>query len=103
MQAVAQRAGIRSTRTISYHFAGKDDLIAAVSGEIFRIIGEFVAGHETHGVTQQREQAVPIRFTVVSWPWTPTLGSAWRFLSHAGSSSAPPFEATTTKSSPAVP
>src|SRR6266508_4247666 len=34
---------------------------------------------------------------------TPTLGSAWRFLNHAGSSSAPPLEATTTKSSPEVP
>jgi AcrR family transcriptional regulator len=42
LQAVAKRAGIPSTRTISYHFAGKDDLIAAVSAEIFRTIGEFV-------------------------------------------------------------
>ncbi|MFJ1758779.1 TetR/AcrR family transcriptional regulator [Amycolatopsis sp. NPDC088138] len=47
LQAVAKRAGIRSTRTISYHFAGKDDLIAAVSAEIFRIIGAFVAGQAT--------------------------------------------------------
>ena len=34
---------------------------------------------------------------------TPTLGSAWRFLNHAGSLSAPPLEATTTESSPEVP
>ena len=34
---------------------------------------------------------------------TPTLGSARRFLNHSGSSSAPPLEATTTKSSPDVP
>src|SRR5207248_7305993 len=34
---------------------------------------------------------------------TPTLGSAWRFLNHAGSSSEPALEATTTKSSPDVP
>jgi AcrR family transcriptional regulator len=43
LQAVARRAGIRSTRTISYHFAGKDDLIEAVTAEIFRTIGAFVA------------------------------------------------------------
>jgi AcrR family transcriptional regulator len=42
LQGVARYAGIPSTRTISYHFAGKDDLIAAVSAEIFRVIGEFV-------------------------------------------------------------
>src|ERR1700749_93161 len=46
-QAVAARAGLASTRTISYHFAGKDDLIAAVTAEIFRVIGEFVSGAAT--------------------------------------------------------
>jgi AcrR family transcriptional regulator len=46
-QAVAKRAGIASTRTISYHFAGKDDLIAAVTTEIFGVIGSFVAGQAT--------------------------------------------------------
>ena len=34
---------------------------------------------------------------------TPTLGFARRFLNHAGSSSEPPLDATTTKSSPEVP
>ena len=35
--------------------------------------------------------------------WTPALGSARRFLNQSGSWSAPPLEATTTKSSPEVP
>jgi TetR/AcrR family transcriptional regulator, fatty acid metabolism regulator protein len=39
---IAERAGLSSTRMISYHFAGKDDLIEAVVSEVFRGAGEFI-------------------------------------------------------------
>lgn len=64
LQAVAQRAGIRSTRTISYHFAGKDDLIAAVSAEVFRIIGGFVSERATSSGAPDDALAAYIRSAV---------------------------------------
>jgi AcrR family transcriptional regulator len=63
-QAVAQRAGLASTRTISYHFAGKDDLIAAVTAEIFRIIGEFVSAQATAPADPRAALAAYIRSAV---------------------------------------
>ena len=63
-QAGARRAGIKSTRTISYHFDGKDDLIAAVSQEIFRIIGGFVAERATAPADPREALAAYIRSAV---------------------------------------
>ncbi|MDZ7915194.1 MAG: helix-turn-helix domain-containing protein [Rhodococcus sp. (in: high G+C Gram-positive bacteria)] len=40
---VAAHAGLSSTRLISYHFAGKDDLMRAVVGSVYGHIGPFVA------------------------------------------------------------
>ena len=40
---IAERAGISSTRLISYHFAGKQELIERVADEIITQIGAFVA------------------------------------------------------------
>jgi AcrR family transcriptional regulator len=40
---IAQRAGLSSTRLISYHFAGKQELMEQVAGELFTEIGVFVA------------------------------------------------------------
>jgi AcrR family transcriptional regulator len=40
---IAQRAGVSSTRLISYHFAGKQELIERVVEEIVTRIGSFVA------------------------------------------------------------
>jgi AcrR family transcriptional regulator len=40
---IAQRAGLSSTRLISYHFAGKQELMEQVAGELFTEIGAFVA------------------------------------------------------------
>jgi AcrR family transcriptional regulator len=37
---ITERADLSSTRLISYHFAGKDELIAAVAGEVIAAIGE---------------------------------------------------------------
>ncbi|GAA5136936.1 TetR/AcrR family transcriptional regulator [Pseudonocardia adelaidensis] len=40
---IAQRAGLSSTRLISYHFAGKDDLMQAVVDEVFSSAGQYIA------------------------------------------------------------
>jgi AcrR family transcriptional regulator len=40
---IVERAGLSSTRLISYHFNGKDDLIRAVIGEVYGRIGGFMA------------------------------------------------------------
>ncbi|MFE9327665.1 TetR family transcriptional regulator [Nocardia sp. NPDC052278] len=40
---IAKQAGLSSTGMISYHFAGKDDLIRAVVAEIMRVALEFVS------------------------------------------------------------
>lgn len=40
---IAQRAGLSSTRLISYHFAGKDDLMQAVVDEVFSSAGQCIA------------------------------------------------------------
>jgi TetR/AcrR family transcriptional regulator, fatty acid metabolism regulator protein len=39
---IAQRAGLSSTRMISYHFAGRDDLVTAVFTEIYSGAAEFI-------------------------------------------------------------
>jgi AcrR family transcriptional regulator len=48
---IAERAGLSSTRLISYHFAGKADLIAAVVDDVVaaigRCVGERVAAEAT--------------------------------------------------------
>ncbi|HWE91930.1 MAG TPA: TetR family transcriptional regulator [Pseudonocardiaceae bacterium] len=40
---IAERAGLSSTRLISYHFAGKRELIEQVLSELYTEIGEFMA------------------------------------------------------------
>lgn len=39
---IAVRAECPSTRMISYHFAGKDDLMEAVVGEVFTVAGRYI-------------------------------------------------------------
>lgn len=41
---IADRGGLSSTRLISYHFAGKADLMQAVIGDVYRSINEFLIG-----------------------------------------------------------
>jgi AcrR family transcriptional regulator len=41
---IAKRAGLSSTGLISYHFDGKDDLIAQVAGTVLSRIGEYMHG-----------------------------------------------------------
>lgn len=40
---IARRAGLSSTGLISYHFAGKDELIGEVVTELYTAIGQFMA------------------------------------------------------------
>lgn len=40
---IAEQAGLSSTRLISYHFAGKGELIAAVADEVFTALGQQLA------------------------------------------------------------
>jgi AcrR family transcriptional regulator len=40
---IAKRAGLSSTRLISYHFAGKDELMSAVVGHVYGMLGEFMS------------------------------------------------------------
>lgn len=40
---IAERAGLSSTRLISYHFAGKDELIAAVAEDVIASVGAHMA------------------------------------------------------------
>jgi AcrR family transcriptional regulator len=42
---IAKHAGLSSTGMISYHFAGKDDLVAACVGEIEQVTSAFMQPH----------------------------------------------------------
>ena len=45
---IAKRAGLSSTGLISYHFAGKDELIEQVVNTIYGEMGQFMAGRMDH-------------------------------------------------------
>lgn len=54
---IGERAGLSSTRLISYHFAGKDELITAVAQDVIASIGEYMAqrvGAETNAAGMLR-------------------------------------------------
>ena len=40
---IAERAGLSSTRMISYHFADRDDLLDAVVARVFELAGDYMA------------------------------------------------------------
>ncbi|WP_220449374.1 TetR/AcrR family transcriptional regulator [Nonomuraea longispora] len=44
---IAERAGLSSTRLISYHFAGKAELMSAVVAEVYGRLGPFIAERMT--------------------------------------------------------
>lgn len=46
-KAIAGRAELSSTRLISYHFAGKDDLVSAVLSHVLETVGTFTAKRTT--------------------------------------------------------
>ena len=59
---IAAHAGIKSTRTISYHFANRDELIDAVTTSIFETIHQFMSVPPENKPTDQL--AAHIRATV---------------------------------------
>lgn len=48
---IAKRAGLSSTGLISYHFAGKDELIAQIVAETYTAIGQFMTRRMEHQST----------------------------------------------------
>jgi AcrR family transcriptional regulator len=62
-QSIARQAGIKSTRTISYHFANKDELIQAVVQHVMATIGESLKDVE-YGETATESLAGYIRSTI---------------------------------------
>lgn len=51
---IAERAGLSSTRLISYHFAGKDELMSAAVAEVYDHLGRFMTARMA-GVTCARD------------------------------------------------
>jgi AcrR family transcriptional regulator len=58
---IARRAGLSSTGLISYHFAGKSDLMAQVAQETFAAMGEHMAGRMSGARTQAQALEAYIR------------------------------------------
>ena len=54
---IAERAGLSSTRLISYHFAGKDELITAVAEDVVTSIG----AHMAHRLSTETSAAGMLR------------------------------------------
>jgi len=66
-QRIAQRAGLASTRSISYHFDGKDDLIDAVVADLLATVGGFVSERVSeHGQDEGRDPLADYIRTVVA-------------------------------------
>ncbi|MFE0464759.1 TetR/AcrR family transcriptional regulator [Kitasatospora sp. NPDC058965] len=55
---IAKQAGLSSTGMISYHFAGKEDLLHEVVGEVLRVSGEYIVPRiEAHTGARDRLRA----------------------------------------------
>jgi len=61
---IARRAGLSSTGLISYHFAGKDELIAQVVTEVYTAITQFMIGHMEQQSTATGALQIYIRANV---------------------------------------
>ena len=61
---IAGRAGLSSTGLISYHFAGKSDLMAQVANETFAAMGEHMAARMSGARTQAQALESYIRGTI---------------------------------------
>ncbi|GGF38711.1 TetR family transcriptional regulator [Marmoricola endophyticus] len=61
---IAKAAGLSSTRMISYHFADKDDLVEAVLGRVYAVIGDFLGKRLTDLADPREALASYIRSTV---------------------------------------
>jgi AcrR family transcriptional regulator len=65
---IARQAGLSSTGMISYHFAGRDDLLAAVTTEIERVTREFMEPRlaATHGAANRLRAYVEANVELVA-------------------------------------
>jgi AcrR family transcriptional regulator len=61
---IARRAGLSSTGLISYHFAGKDDLMAQVAEETYLAIGQYMAARMTGCSSASKSLETYIRASV---------------------------------------
>lgn len=61
---IAERAELSSTRLISYHFAGKDDLIRAVVADVYADLGRFMEQALRDQATMRATLAAYIRSLV---------------------------------------
>lgn len=61
---IAEQAGLSSTRLISYHFAGKDDLIRAVVASVYADLGQFMQQALSDPATMRAALATYIRSLV---------------------------------------
>lgn len=61
---IAERAGLSSTSRISYHFAGRDELITALVGEVLSEIGDFVGSRLASATSAAEALDTYIRATV---------------------------------------
>lgn len=67
---IAERGGLSSTRLISYHFAGKDELVKAVVAEVYASIDRFLTDWAS-----QEPASRPLRWPPGE-PVRPSTGSA---------------------------
>lgn len=61
---IAQRAGLSSTGLISYHFAGKQELMGQVVTDVYTLIGEFMAVRMREAATATQALETYIRANV---------------------------------------
>lgn len=61
---IAERSGLSSTRLISYHFAGRDELMAATVGQVYEQLGTHIAGHLAEVTGARAELAAYVRAVV---------------------------------------
>lgn len=89
---IVERAGLSSTRLISYHFADKDELIGAVAWDVIASIGKFVGAR----VSAERSAAGMLRAYIESTvEFTATHRSRMTALLELVLSGAFPYEPTT--------
>ncbi|TCK26869.1 TetR family transcriptional regulator [Pseudonocardia endophytica] len=61
---IAERSGLSSTRLISYHFAGRDELMSATVAHVYEQLGGHVAGHLAAADGPRAELAAYVRAVV---------------------------------------
>jgi AcrR family transcriptional regulator len=92
---IAERAGLSSKRLISYHFAGKDELIAAVIADVYtamtRFMRERVEGQPDARATLRAYIRALVGFIATHRPQMQALMSA--FLEYRGEDGARTYDA----------